>query len=239
MQTTTHPHRDRTGTVRPRSHRPTTIFRADRTGANGSDAVPRPDDDNGVVVGTPDRRRPGAGVVRTSSAVDQLLPGERVVHLGATGDAALDAVDRVGTSGWVVTVDEDPLRITRTRQVVALHCLDNVDVCFGSVADLPVTDGWADRVVAPSPVEGTAVGKNLSEIHRGLRSGGVVHFVTRLGPTGVAVDDTRSAALRWARRVQAAGFSDVSLASPLGVRTVPNAVGIVRPTTVVVQARRR
>lgn len=101
-------------------------------------------------------------------------PGERVVEVGCgAGTDGLIAARAVGEEGAVVGVDMSESMLERARRAAEEAGADNVELRRGLAEDLPVEDGWADRVISNGvlnlvPDKGAA----YREIFRVLRPGG-------------------------------------------------------------------
>ena len=76
-------------------------------------------------------------------------PGERVVDLGSgAGMDSFIAALCVGNGGRVIGVDMTPEMIERSRQLVEMLGLTNIEFRQGHIEDSPVEDGWADVVIS-------------------------------------------------------------------------------------------
>jgi arsenite methyltransferase len=76
-------------------------------------------------------------------------PGERVVDLGSgAGMDSFLAALWVGDAGQVIGVDMTPEMLERSRHGAERLGLANVEFREGFIEDLPVDDGWADRVIS-------------------------------------------------------------------------------------------
>ncbi|HEX5502993.1 MAG TPA: methyltransferase domain-containing protein [Thermomicrobiales bacterium] len=101
-------------------------------------------------------------------------PGERVVDVGCgAGLDSLIAARLVGPAGRVIGVDMTPAMLARARQSAAALGLGQVEFREGFGEALPVSDGWADVVIANGvlnlmPDKAAA----LAEMARVLRPGG-------------------------------------------------------------------
>lgn len=100
--------------------------------------------------------------------------GERVVDVGSgAGTDCLVAGRAVGADGAVVGVDMNERMLERSRRAAEAAGLDHVEFRRGLAEELPVEDGWADRVISNGvlnlvPDKTAAYG----EIFRVLRPGG-------------------------------------------------------------------
>jgi len=105
---------------------------------------------------------------------DRPEPGERVVDVGSgAGTDSLIAARAVGPDGAVVGVDMNDRMLDRARRAADAAGLENVEFRRGLAEELPVEDGWADRVISNGvlnlvPDKPAA----YSEIFRVLRPGG-------------------------------------------------------------------
>ena len=101
-------------------------------------------------------------------------PGERVVDVGSgAGTDCLVAAGAVGSDGAVVGVDMNGRMRERARRAADAAGLGHVEYRRGLAEELPVEDGWADRVISNGvlnlvPDKTAAYG----EIFRVLRPGG-------------------------------------------------------------------
>lgn len=103
-------------------------------------------------------------------------PGERVVDVGSgAGTDCLVAGRAVGSDGTVVGVDMNERMLARARRAAADAGLDHVEYRRGLAEDLPVEDGWADRVIS-NGVLNLVPDKSAAyrEIFRVLRPGGAL-----------------------------------------------------------------
>ena len=101
-------------------------------------------------------------------------PGERVVDVGSgAGTDCLVAGRAVGPDGAVVGVDMNESMLARARRAADDADLGNVEFRRGLAEDLPVEDGWADRVIS-NGVLNLVPDKPAAyrEIFRVLRPGG-------------------------------------------------------------------
>jgi len=104
----------------------------------------------------------------------QLTPGERVVDVGCgAGFDTLLASRMVGPEGQVIGIDMTPAMLERARAGSEAAGAHNVELRPGYVEELPVSDGWADVVIANgvlnlAPDKAAA----FAELARVLRPGG-------------------------------------------------------------------
>jgi SAM-dependent methyltransferase len=108
----------------------------------------------------------------------RLEPGERVVDVGSgAGFDSFIAAGQVGTAGQVIGVDMTAEMLKKSRATAAALGLDHVEFREGLAEALPVEDGWADVVISNGVINLCADKQAVfAEIHRVLRSGGVLQF---------------------------------------------------------------
>ena len=152
---------------------------------------------------------------------------ERIVEVGAgTGRLTLDLVDRARE---VVAVEPAaPLRRLLNRKLSGADHRSHVRVTHGFFDDLPVTDGWADVVVAcsaltPAPGHGGEAG--LAEMERACRPGGCVVIVWPNNVDWLAAHGYRYASFAGEMSVEFASHEE---AAELAEVFYPNAVTEVR-----------
>jgi SAM-dependent methyltransferase len=155
-----------------------------------------------------------------------IRPGDTVLDLGSGGglDCFL-AARKTGSTGRVIGVDMTPEMMDRARANAAKSSVSNVEFRLGRIESIPAADGEADVVISNCVI-------NLSpdkpavfrEMFRVLRRGGriaVSDIVTRgpMSPLVVQSLDSWSGCVAGAldmaeyrRGLEAAGFSDVSIA---------------------------
>lgn len=100
--------------------------------------------------------------------------GERVVDVGSgAGTDCLVAGRAVGPDGAVIGVDMNESMLARARRAAEHAGLDHVEYRDGLAEELPVEDGWADRVIS-NGVLNLVPDKPAAyrEIFRVLRPGG-------------------------------------------------------------------
>ena len=100
--------------------------------------------------------------------------GERVVDVGSgAGTDCLVAGRAVGSDGRIVGVDMNDRMLDRARRAADAAGLEHVEFRRGLAEELPVEDGWADRVIS-NGVLNLVPDKPAAyrEIFRVLRPGG-------------------------------------------------------------------
>lgn len=100
--------------------------------------------------------------------------GERVVDVGSgAGTDCMIAGRAVGPDGTVVGVDMNPDMLGRARKAAEADDLEHVEFREGLAEELPVEDGWADRVIS-NGVLNLVPDKQAAyrEVFRVLRPGG-------------------------------------------------------------------
>lgn len=105
--------------------------------------------------------------------------GERIVDVGSGGGIdSLIAGRMVGPDGAVVGVDMTERMLERARRAAAESGLDDrVEFRHGYMEELPVEDGWADRVISNGVLNLTPdKPRALAEMHRVLRPGGFLQI---------------------------------------------------------------
>ncbi|MDQ2764687.1 MAG: methyltransferase domain-containing protein [Pseudomonadota bacterium] len=111
-------------------------------------------------------------------ALRPLAAGERVVDVGSgAGFDVFVAAHQVGPSGQVIGVDMTDEMLTKARATAATLGMHQVEFRKGLAEELPVEDGWADVVISNGVINLCADKRTVfGEIHRVLRSGGVLQF---------------------------------------------------------------
>jgi SAM-dependent methyltransferase len=107
-----------------------------------------------------------------------LEQGERVVDLGSgAGFDSFLAGRWVGSDGAVIGIDMTPEMLEKSRALIPVVGVDNVEFREGYLEDVPVEDGWADVVISNGVIN-LCPDKNVAfaEAWRVLRSGGVLQF---------------------------------------------------------------
>lgn len=108
------------------------------------------------------------------SAIAALVPGERVLDLGAGGgfDAFL-AAHRVGPTGRVFGVDMTAEMVAKARLNAEKGGYHNVDFLLGEIEHLPLPDGSVDVIISNCVINlSTDKGQVFREAHRVLARGG-------------------------------------------------------------------
>lgn len=109
----------------------------------------------------------------------RIKPGSRVLDIGTgTGDTALLAAERVGSSGQVIAVDASPAMVEQSLNNMRGAGATNVDVRLMDGANLELDDATVDAVIGrnslqflpgwPQPLQG---------FRRVLRPGGRLAFI--------------------------------------------------------------
>lgn len=123
----------------------------------------------------------------------ELKPGDGVLDLGCGTGAHLRAIrDAVGPEGHVLAVDYSPKMVARTRQRVAQHGWDNVNVLRGDATNLELTAGGFDAVLASWSLSATQdVPAAVNTAYTALRPGGRLFAPDlRLVPRGLTAPVT-------------------------------------------------
>lgn len=82
-------------------------------------------------------------------AAEKPQPGDRIVDVGCgTGMDSFIAADMVGPSGQVIGVDMTEAMLRKAREGASKLGLGNIEFRQGYAEDLPVADGWADRIIS-------------------------------------------------------------------------------------------
>ncbi len=185
--------------------------------------------DGELVDGLPDRAVESFAGVGNPFSVRRLAPGERVVDLGSGGGFdCFVAAAAVGPAGRVIGVDMTPEMLAKSRGTKELLEPDHVEFREGLLEELPIEDGWADVVISNGVINLCADKKTVfSEAFRVLRPGGILQFAdiangkplpsaavceidlwTGCIAGGLPLDD-------WCSTLQAAGFENLSISSPI------------------------
>jgi arsenite methyltransferase len=111
-------------------------------------------------------------------ALRDLEVGEIVVDLGSgAGFDSFLAAQAVGPTGNVVGVDMTDQMLTKSRTTAAAMGVDNVEFRDGYLEELPITDEFADVVIANGVINLCPSKRAaLEEALRVLRPGGVIQF---------------------------------------------------------------
>lgn len=107
-----------------------------------------------------------------------LVPGDSVLDLGAgTGAVTLGATRRVGRSGSVVAVDNDPDCLSELSRRAAGRAVENLTTVLAGLEELPFTPGSFDAVLCRSAlVYSDDPDAAAAEMSRVLRRGGRFSF---------------------------------------------------------------
>jgi SAM-dependent methyltransferase len=132
-----------------------------------------------------------------------IRPGETVLELGpGPGPFTVEAAQRVGPTGKLIVVEEDPRMVAEVERRVREAGLHNVEAHVASAYDLPVPDESVDRVflVAVLPEVPYQYGA-LDELRRVLRSGGLLSITEEF------MDPDYAFPFEVVQLVEAVGFS--------------------------------
>ena len=104
------------------------------------------------------------------------LSGENVVDLGAgAGMDSFIAAMAVGDGGSVVGIDMTDEMLERAQRLASDLGLTNIEFRKGYIEDLPIEDGWADRVISNGVINLCPDKLRVyKEIERILKPGGVM-----------------------------------------------------------------
>ena len=131
-----------------------------------------------------------------------IRPGERVLELGpGPGAFTVEAAQRVGLEGRLISVDIQPEMIAQVEKRVREAGLTNVETHVADAYHLPLEDASVDRaflvtVLPEIPDQARA----LAELHRVIRPGGLLSITEEF------TDPDYPFAFETIRRVEAAGF---------------------------------
>jgi arsenite methyltransferase len=100
--------------------------------------------------------------------------GDRVVDLGSgAGMDSFLAAMMVGDEGRVIGIDMTQEMVARSQNLARDLGLTNLDFRIGYIEDLPIEDGWADRVISNGVVNLCPDKLRVyKEIYRALKPGG-------------------------------------------------------------------
>jgi arsenite methyltransferase len=134
--------------------------------------------DAAVVDQLPDRAVESFAGVNNPFSLRTLRSGERVVDIGSgAGFDSFVAASQVGTEGQVVGIDMTPEMVAKSSSTSEQLGLANVEFRDGLAESVPVDDGWADVVISNGVINLCPNKRAVfAEIHRILRTGGVLQF---------------------------------------------------------------
>jgi SAM-dependent methyltransferase len=153
----------------------------------------------GWIVDNPIRKRYTRPVLERAG----LQPGERVLELGpGPGAFTVEAAERIGPQGSLVTVDIQPEMIAKVQKRIQEARLTNVETHIASAYELPLTDASIDRVfVITVMAEIPDKVRAMRELFRVLKPEGV------LSVTEEFLDPDYPFAFETIRRAGKAGFT--------------------------------
>jgi SAM-dependent methyltransferase len=112
--------------------------------------------------------------VRSLNTSD-IKPGDEVLEVGCgNGYFTVSAAEVVGENGCIHAIDLQPLAIETTKKKVEQAALKNVDLKLADAADTGLPDSSIDVVFLFGVIHSLPLDKVLPELHRILRSGGLV-----------------------------------------------------------------
>ena len=134
--------------------------------------------DQAVVDNLPDRAVESFAGVGNPFSLRRLTIGERVVDVGSgAGFDSFVAATQVGPTGRVIGIDMTAEMLAKSRATAKELQFEQVEFREGLAEFLPVEDGWADVVISNGVINLCADKQAVfAEIHRVLRSGGVLQF---------------------------------------------------------------
>lgn len=134
--------------------------------------------DEAIVEPMPDEAVESFAGVGNPFSLRTLMPGERVVDIGAGGGFdCFIAAGQVGPDGRVIGIDMTDEMIEKSESTAAGMGYDHVEFKKGLAEELPIEDGWSDVVISNGVIN-LCVDKPtvFSEIYRVLRPGGHLQF---------------------------------------------------------------
>jgi SAM-dependent methyltransferase len=111
-------------------------------------------------------------------AMGRPRPGENVVDIGSGGGIdSLIAARMIAPTGRVIGIDMTPEMLERARRAAGESGIDNVEFRQAFMEQLPIRDGWADRIISNGVLNLTPdKTKALEEMFRILKPGGCLQI---------------------------------------------------------------